>query len=292
LATAAVAINISTPDPNAVNVQCTTTKGNFSLVINPSWAPLGASRFLDMVDSGFFDRIAAYRVVPGFLVQFGIPFNKSQVWPDIPDDPNVGVQYPLFKRGMIAFAGYAPNTRGTEAFIAYQDSANLGRSAWGNPFGIVTSGMDVLDNFYSGYGDLTQFGGKAPDPIRLARDGGSFLLTEYPKLDYITSCARTSSPPASSSIGGSSGMGPRQALGTCTSTFCGSGIGFGGAAVCLCHENCLLPSSDLPCCNNFQVACPANYALGSATTAPTPKAAASKAKNAKKTKKAVGAGTP
>jgi len=192
-AAVSLAIDPNAPDPNAVNVKCTTTKGDFSLVINPSWAPLGAQRFLEMVDTGFFDKIAAYRVVPGFLVGFGVPFTNTKTWSDIKDDPNVGVQYPVFKRGMLAFAGYAANTRGTEAFISYEDSTNLGRSAWGNPFGIVTSGMDVLDQFYSGYGDLAQFGGHAPDPNKIKTEGGKFLKKEFPLLDYINSCARVAS---------------------------------------------------------------------------------------------------
>lgn len=283
----ASSVDINAPDPNGVNIKCTTTKGDFSLVINPSWAPIGAARFLEMVDTGFFDRIALYRVVPGFLAQFGVPFTTAKTWPEIKDDPNIGVQYPLFKRGMIAFAGYAPNTRTTEAFIGYQDTANLGRSAWGNPFGIVTSGMDVIDKFYSGYGDLTQFGGTAPDPIRLGREGGGFLAKEYPNLDYITSCARTSARGAVAAAS-TGGAGPRVAsssvspatpatLPACTSSFCGSGIGFTGKAICLCHENCLYPSSEVPCCQSFKEVCPTQYALGPAVTVVT--------KNGKKAKK-------
>jgi cyclophilin family peptidyl-prolyl cis-trans isomerase len=298
--TIATAVDINAPDPQAVNVKCTTTKGNFSLVINPSWAPLGAARFLDMVDTGFFDRIAAYRVVPGFLVGFGVPFTTTKTWPEIKDDPNIGVQYPLFKRGMLAFAGYAANTRSTEAFIGYQDTANLGRSAWGNPFGIVTSGMEVLDKFYSGYGDLTQFGGQAPDPIRMGREGGAFLLREYPKLDYITSCARTSasSTPSSSRLA-TSGAGPKSpaapivsspaapvvsspALPPCTSSFCGSGVGFApGVTLCLCHENCLLYPTAPPCCPSFKEVCPTQYARGPAPVAATATAASAKAPAAK-----------
>lgn len=290
---AVAAIDINAPDPNGVSVKCTTTKGDFTLMINPSWGPIGAARFLEMVDTGFFDRIAAYRVVPGFLAQFGIPYTNTKKWPDIRDDPNIGVQYPLFKRGMIAFAGYAPNTRGTEAFIGYQDTANLGRSAWGNPFGIVTSGMDVIDRFYSGYGDLTQFGGHAPDPTRMANEGGAFLKTEYPMLDYITSCSRASGGANSRLATG--GAGPRtslpapalataEPLPSCTASFCGSGIGFDGTAKCLCHENCLLPSSPTPCCPGFQAACPAQYALGSPVRTI---AAPAKGKKAKKIKKGV-----
>jgi cyclophilin family peptidyl-prolyl cis-trans isomerase len=237
-----------------------------------------------MVDTGFFDRIAAYRVVPGFLVGFGVPFTNTKKWPDIKDDPNVGIQNPVFKRGMIAFAGYAPNTRGTEAFISYQDSTSLGRSAWGNPFGIVTSGMDVLDKFYSGYGDLAQFGGNAPDPNRIKTEGGGFLQKEYPNLDYITSCARVTTNKA-----GGKGLGAPQTttttssplpaappaapatlpMPTCSADFCGSGIGWDGKAVCLCHQNCLMPSTDLPCCLGFKEQCPAVYALGNPQPAQT-----------------------
>lgn len=288
----AAALDANTPDPNAVFVKCTTTKGNFSLVVNPSWAPLGAARFLDMVDTGFFDRIATFRVVPGFLAQFGIPFTKTtKTWPAIRDDPNVGVQNPVFKRGMIAFAGSGPNTRTTQLFIGYQDDTmSLGKSAWDNPFGIVTQGMNVVDNFYSGYGDLTAFGGSAPDPTRIQNEGGAFLPREYPRMDYINSCARTTAR-LGSAAPTPVGMAPRVAAPTvaslpaCTSDFCGSGIGFSGKAVCLCHQNCLFPSSDTPCCPSFKQVCPSQYALGPApvTIAPT-----TKAKGKKVGKKVVG----
>jgi len=210
-------------------------------------------------------------------VQFGIPWTPTKAWPDIQDDPNVGVQYPLFKRGMIAFAGYAPNTRGTEAFISYQDTQNLGRSAWGQPFGIVTHGMDTLDKFYSGYGDLTSFGGSAPDPSQMYAQGCQYLLTAYPKLDYITSCHRTSTAhgPALAP------QAPRP-VPVCSAHYCGSGLARQdqpGVAVCLCHHNCMLGDSSLPCCASFQQACPAEYALGApATTATAPNAKGKKAK--------------
>lgn len=135
-----------------------------------------ACRFLEMVDEGFFDDpVVGYRVVKDFLVGFGVPPTPEAVrkWEqkgNIPDDPYVGVQSPLFKRGMIAFAGYAENTRSTEAFIGYQDTPYLGRSAWGQPFGIVSSGMETLDAFYADYGDLEMFGGYAPNPNRIKQE--------------------------------------------------------------------------------------------------------------------------
>jgi cyclophilin family peptidyl-prolyl cis-trans isomerase len=299
LLTVAAALDANSPDPNAVNVKCTTTKGDFSLVVNPSWGPLGAARFLEMVDSGFFDRIAAFRVVPGFLAQFGIPFTKTRTWPAIKDDPNVGIQNPVFKRGMIAYAGSGPNTRTTQLFIGYEDDTmSLGKSAWDNPFGIVTQGMDVIDKFYSGYGDLTPFGGTAPDPTRMANEGGAFLLREKPNLDYITSCARTAAPRPGSAgarpaVAGGAGpraspaapapVAPPAPLPPCTSSFCGSGIGFTGKAVCLCHQNCLFTPSDTPCCPSFKEVCPAQYALGPAPAA----AAVPKGKKGKKVGKRV-----
>jgi cyclophilin family peptidyl-prolyl cis-trans isomerase len=277
LLTVVTALDANTPDPNAVYVTCTSTEGNFSLVVNPSWAPLGAARYLEMVDSGFFDRIAAYRVVPGFLAQFGIPFTKTRTWPAIRDDPNVGVQNPVFKRGMIAFAGSGPNTRTTQLFIGYEDDTmSLGKNAWDNPFGILTQGMEVIDRFYSGYGDLAPFGGTAPDPTRMANEGGAFLLREKPNLDYITSCARTTAPRPGAAARLPGGAGPRVTpaaapLPPCTPSFCGSGIGFSGKAVCLCHENCLFAPNDTPCCPSFQQVCPAEYALGPARPAAAPK---------------------
>lgn len=251
------------------------------MVVNPLWAPLGAARFLKMVDSGFYDRIATYRVVPGFIVQFGIPYTPAspQAWPQIKDDPNVGVQCPVFKRGMLAFAGYAANTRTTQVFISFEDDPNLGTNAWDNPFGIVTSGMDVVDRLYSGYGDLSAFGGRAPDPTRMQNQGGAFLRSEFPLMDYFTSCSRLPQAPvmpvkgkgmarpASCNGANPNAAAPAGPLPRCSKDFCGSGIGYTGAAVCLCHENCLFPGSDLPCCLGFAEVCPAEYARGPAAPA-------------------------
>ncbi len=89
----------------------------------------------------------------------------------------------------MSFAGGGPNTRGTQTFITFSDSDFLGKAPWETPFGYIDAeGMTVIDSVYSGYGDLKPFGGAAPDQGRIQAEGGSYLATDYPMIDYITKC--------------------------------------------------------------------------------------------------------
>lgn len=179
--------------PRAVYVQCGTTKGPFTLRVEPDWAPLGASRFLAMVDRGFFNDIAFFRVVPNFLVQFGLassPDLQAQWADQIPDDPHQPIP---FSKGMLSFAGSGPNTRSTQLFIALQDSRSLGTQPWETPFAQVEN-MSVVDSIYSGYGEMQAFGGRGPDSSQIAQYGNAVLRQQYPLLDYILFCQRMPRP--------------------------------------------------------------------------------------------------
>uniref|UniRef100_A0A7S1T0Y9 peptidylprolyl isomerase n=1 Tax=Tetraselmis chuii TaxID=63592 RepID=A0A7S1T0Y9_9CHLO len=171
-------------------VACETTAGKLTIEVHPEWAPLGAARFLELVESGFFVDVALFRVVPNFLVQFGIAADpevtkKWQSKGNIMDDPSIGTPV---KRGTIAFAGSGQNSRTTQMWIAFQDSAHLGKAFWETPFAQVTEGMDVVDRFYSGYGDMEAFGGHCPDSGKMSTLGNSYVKKEFPQMDYITSC--------------------------------------------------------------------------------------------------------
>lgn len=163
--------------------------------VSPDWAPLGAERFLGMVQGGFFDtRVALFRVVKNFLVQFGVagtPEMNREWLPSITgslaDDPHLDLG--TFERGMISFAGSGPNSRTTQMFIAFKDSQGLGGAPWETPFGKVVEGMEVVDQFYDSYGDLQVFGGNAPSGDKIRRQGvGPWLLENWPELDFIESC--------------------------------------------------------------------------------------------------------
>lgn len=158
-------------------VVCGTTQGNFTLHIYPDWAPLGASRFLDLVEDGFFNGAKGsplFRVIKDFLVQFGVAGDPEmdKKWlakGNIPDDPRT--LHGTFERGMLSFAGGGKDSRSTQLFISYKDSTWLGNSPWETPFGKVVEGMEVVDRFYDGYGDLSDFGGTAPSAWDIQRRG-------------------------------------------------------------------------------------------------------------------------
>jgi peptidyl-prolyl cis-trans isomerase A (cyclophilin A) len=160
-----------------------TSKGAFVLEVTRAWAPRGADRFYNLVKNGFFDNARFFRVISGFMVQFGINGDPavSAQWRDanINDDPVRQSN----TRGMISFATAGPNTRTTQVFINFADNSNLDGMGFA-PFGKVVSGMNVVDAFYAGYGEGAPRG-RGPDQGRLQAQGNAYLIKEYPRMDYI-----------------------------------------------------------------------------------------------------------
>lgn len=171
--------------PATFKAQFNTTKGKFIVEVTRSLAPHGADRFYNLVRSGYFTDVAFFRVVPGFMCQFGISGdpNISANWrgATIPDDPVKGSN----TRGTITFATAGPNTRTTQLFINFGDNSRLDGMGF-SPFGKVIEGMDVVDKIYSGYGDGPP-SGRGPDQGRIQREGNAYLKKDFPKLDYIKS---------------------------------------------------------------------------------------------------------
>ena len=130
--------------PDTFKAVFNTTKGNFTVEVTRSLAPNGADRFYNLAKSGFFTDIAFFRVIPGFMCQFGIHGDPAVAakWRDanIPDDPVKGSN----TRGAITFATAGPNTRTTQLFINFGDNTGLDAQGFA-PFGKVVSGMDVVD---------------------------------------------------------------------------------------------------------------------------------------------------
>ena len=174
--------------PDTFKAQFDTTKGKFTIEVTRSLSPNGADRFYNLVRSGYFKDIAFFRVVPGFMCQFGIHGDPavSAKWRDanIPDDPVKGSN----TRGTITFAMAGPNTRTTQLFINFGDNARLDGMGF-PPFGKVTEGMDVVDKIDGEYGDLPQFGGHSPNPNRIEAEGNGFLKKDFPNMDYIQSAS-------------------------------------------------------------------------------------------------------
>jgi peptidyl-prolyl cis-trans isomerase A (cyclophilin A) len=171
--------------PETFRAQFNTTKGKFIIEVTRSLSPLGADRFYNLVRSGYFKDVAFFRVIPGFMCQFGIHGDPavSAKWREagIADDPVKGSN----TRGTITFATAGPNTRTTQLFINFGDNRNLDGMGF-SPFGTVIEGMDVVDKINSEYGEGAP-NGRGPDQGRVQGEGNAYLKKDFPNLDYIKS---------------------------------------------------------------------------------------------------------
>ena len=171
--------------PETFKAQFDTTKGKITIEVTRSLAPNGADRFYNLVRSGYFSDIAFFRVIPGFMCQFGIHGDPkvAAAWQQarIQDDPVKTSN----ARGAITFATAGPNTRTTQLFINFGDNAGLDRQGF-SPFGKVVEGMDVVDKINSEYGEGAP-SGRGPYQGRVQSEGNAYLKKDFPNLDYIKS---------------------------------------------------------------------------------------------------------
>lgn len=170
-------------------VKFETTKGDFVIKVRPEWAPEGAKRFRELVESGFYDGVKFFRVVPGFMAQFGISGDPevSREWQDkvIPDDPVKTSN----QRGTISFATSGPNSRTTQVFINFVDNSRLDGMGF-SPFGVVVEGMDVVDSLNGEYGERTT---QTQGQIQMM--GNAFLEENFPGLDEVKKATIISEEP-------------------------------------------------------------------------------------------------
>jgi peptidyl-prolyl cis-trans isomerase A (cyclophilin A) len=154
-----------TPVPETYRVKLETSKGTVLVEVTKAWAPEGAERFYD------------------FVVQFGINGDPAveERWRDLTfaDDPVKESN----TRGTLTFAKAGPNSRTTQVFINLTDNTRLDASGFA-PFGKVVEGMDVVERFYSSYGDAPPRG-YGPDQRLIETEGNSYLDAKFPRLDYI-----------------------------------------------------------------------------------------------------------
>jgi len=179
LLTAAACSHGTSPTPAAPDfkVRFDTSKGPIVVVVHPGWAPKGADRFAELVKTGFFDDARFFRIVKGFIVQFGIA-KDPQVeakWREqaLDDDPVRQGN----TRGTITFATRGPNTRTTQLFINLGNNQGLDGQGFA-PFGQVVEGMEIVDHLYDGYGE-------APQQPRIETEGNHYLERDFPQLDFI-----------------------------------------------------------------------------------------------------------
>jgi peptidyl-prolyl cis-trans isomerase A (cyclophilin A) len=178
--------------PAEYEVKFMTTQGEFTVKVTRAWAPNGADRFYNLVRHHYYDGASFFRVLSGFMAQFGLSAypEVSNAWEkaNIKDDPLVQHN----QRGFITFATAGPNTRTTQVFINYGNNLALDKMGF-TPFGQVTDGMEVVDKLYSGYGEGAP-DGHGPDQSRLGNQGRPYLMKNFPLLDSIKTA--TIVPPA------------------------------------------------------------------------------------------------
>src|SRR5467141_5004401 len=179
--------------PDTFQVKVATTRGDFMVTVNRAWAPIGADRFYNLVKHRFYDNASFFRVVPGFVVQFGInaypPVSAAWEKANIQDEPVTQTN----KRGYLTYAKTSiPHTRSTQIFINLKDNAGLDRQGF-SPFGVVDGkGMNVVAMFYDQYGDNA---GPDQDQI-IGKQGKAYLDKNWPKLDSIKTATLTGPAPS------------------------------------------------------------------------------------------------
>lgn len=165
--------------PETFQVNFDTSKGPVVIEVTRADAPIGADRFYNLVKAKYFDGARFFRVIPGFMAQFGLAANPAvtKTW-DVPiqDDPVKASNV----RGAVTFAQTSrPNSRSTQLFINFADNSRLDALRFA-PFGKVISGMENVDMIYAGDQEN-------PEQSRITAEGNAYLEKEFPHLDYIKS---------------------------------------------------------------------------------------------------------
>lgn len=173
------------PSPAEYKVKLQTTKGDVVILVHRDWSPLGADHFYQLVKAGYYNNNAFFRVIKGFVVQFGMNGDPAvnKTWSDvsIKDDPPKVSN----KTGSVTFAKTGePNSRTTQIFINIGDNSATLDSQGFTPFGEVIQGLDLVMDLYSGYGDGPPQG-QGPDQAAITENGNAYLKEHFPKLDYI-----------------------------------------------------------------------------------------------------------
>jgi peptidyl-prolyl cis-trans isomerase A (cyclophilin A) len=169
--------------PATFKAKFATSGGDFVVEARREWAPLGVDRFYNLVKNGFYDGTCFFRVISGFMAQFGIHGDPkiSAAWRQerIQDDPVKQSN----TRGYLSYAMAGPNTRTTQLFINYADNSRLDQMGFA-PIGRVSEGQEVVDRLYAGYGEGAPKG-KGPDQGRMQMEGREYLAKNFPQLDCI-----------------------------------------------------------------------------------------------------------
>ena len=174
----------STRAPDTVTADIETSRGTITVELPRHWAPHGVDRFYNLARAGYYDDSRFYRVLYGYVAQFGIAgdpaiarlWSRRKLRPDSARTPNA--------RGTLSYAQFRPDDRTTNLFINLRDNPGLDSLGFA-PIGHVVDGMEVADSLFAGYGELTMAEPPLGDGRRLYRESNRYMDAEYPKLDRI-----------------------------------------------------------------------------------------------------------
>jgi cyclophilin family peptidyl-prolyl cis-trans isomerase len=179
-------------DEERAIVHCDTTKGPITLEFHRRWSPFGYDRAVTLFERHFYDHTHFFRVVPDFLVQFGITYSNDPELVEmgnaqtIPDDPQLDPAI-SFDVGTISYAGSGPHSRTSQLFFSLtKDNENFGTELWETPVGVVVQGIEYIQQFYHEYGDGPPFGrGPSQDEIHTGR---AYIDEHFSLLDSFQQC--------------------------------------------------------------------------------------------------------
>ena len=171
--------------PKKFKIEFETTQGKVVVESTRAWAPKGVDRLYNLVQNGYFKDVAFFRVLTGFVAQFGIHGDPkiSKIWKKAPikDDPVKESN----TEGMLTFATAGANTRTTQMFFNLANNKRLDAMSFA-PIGKIVTGLDVIKKLHAGYGEGSPMG-RGPAQGKLQDEGNAYLKKSFPKLDYIKS---------------------------------------------------------------------------------------------------------
>mmetsp|Transcript_8169 Transcript_8169/g.15412 ORF Transcript_8169/g.15412 Transcript_8169/m.15412 type:complete len:211 (+) Transcript_8169:74-706(+) len=174
-----------TQAPDSFNVRFYTDVNDensqpIDMAVTRSWSPQGVDRFYSLIQDNYYECAAFFRVVPDFVVQYGIAAEPAETakWDvTIPDDP-------VLKSNLewtVTFATAGPDTRTTQIFINYVDNSQLDDQGF-SPFAVVTSGFDtalaIVNPTPGNSNGISQ-------PL-YTKGGNDWLLNKYPNTTLVT----------------------------------------------------------------------------------------------------------
>jgi peptidyl-prolyl cis-trans isomerase A (cyclophilin A) len=173
--------------PDSFVVTFETSRGEVLVSAHRDWSPLGVDRLHFLVTHGYYDGARFFRVVPGFVVQWGIAGDPalSSVWGErrLPDEPVKQSN----TRGRVSYARSGPNTRSVQLYINTGVNARLDTTGTFGfpPIAEVRSGIELVDSMYAEYSCRRGSQGTCPSQDSIEVKGNAYLGRVYPKLDYI-----------------------------------------------------------------------------------------------------------